>query len=1024
MCGVAGILGADPAAPSRVRRMVHAMVHRGPDGEGFFDGPGAVLGMRRLAIVDVAGGQQPIGNETGSVQVVFNGEIYNHADLRAELVKYSHVFRTASDTEALVHGYEQWGIDGCLDRLRGMFAFLLWDAGRRELFVARDRLGIKPLYYTRVNGEWRFASEIKALLACEDVPRAVNSEAIGPYLLHQYVPAPDTFFTGIYKLLPGHCMRVNAEGDATTRPFWRLSFDPIAPAPSFDGATAEVRERITEAVRLRLMSDVPLGCLLSGGLDSSVVTAVMARLSDQPVRTFTVGFPEFPALDERAYARAVAQRYGTRHTELEVRLDAIDALDDIVNHLDEPLADAAALPTYGICKAARQHVMVLLTGEGSDEIFAGYPRYLLSRVADALLHVPRRLRDALIGALGRLLPYARTRDAFARLASDPGDPLLRNAIWTGVFTPAQITALWPGVTVRVSSPDEADWPYAADVRPRAGLHRLLYWDLRRWLVDDVLMKVDKMSMAASVEARVPFLDHQLVEYVCGLPPHYKLRHGEGKAILRHAFRESLPAPTAGRRKAAFRLPLDLWFRDELGRLAAERCRDRNGFCGTYLGARAVERLLAEHAAGIADHGRRLWALLCAEIWYGQWFRPGSRSGEVAGPSGLQPVVGVTAQTAASPFTAAPSRALRSVLIVPDLPCENWPSMDRYAAGLLTGLDALDRDYVVADALYNGHHRQHPVSAALRYWERMVAYPGSLKGLRPGVVHVLDHTYGHVLAALPGVPAVVTIHDLWPLRRPRTGGALRRRARAALTRLMIDGIRRAAIVTCDSAFSAREAATLLQLPMACLRVVNLGVESCFFEPPDADLVRRFRHTVFGDSRPALLHVSSCDPRKNIEGLLRVVAAIHARAGGARLLQIGGSFTDGHRAMIRSLGLEGAVVQRRGISDSELRLAYWSADVLLLPSLYEGFGFPVIEAQAAGLPVVCSDCGSLPEIAGAGAAVIDPDRVDSWAETALACADDRSTRDRLIECGMRNARQFTWERAADRLSAIYAELLRSP
>jgi len=1036
MCGIAGVFGAGPDAPVGVRLMTRALDHRGPDGEGFFDGSGVALGIRRLAIIDVAGGQQPIGNEDGTVQVVFNGEIYNHADLRAELDAYGHVFRTTSDTEAIVHGYEQWGIEGCVERLRGMFAFLLWDGNRRELFVARDRLGIKPLYYTRVNGDWRFASEIKALLACGDVPRAVNTEAIGPYLLHQYVPAPATFFAGIHKLLPGHYMRIGVDGAAVTCPFWRLSFEPIRPVPTYEAAVAELRSRVTEAVRLRLMSEVPLGCLLSGGLDSSIVTAAMARLSDQPVRTFTVGFPEMPDLDERRYARVVAERYGTVHTELEVALDANALLDRIVHHLDEPLADAAALPTYGICKAAREHVTVLLTGEGSDELFAGYPRYLLSRAADTLAVVPAGARAAAFDALGGVLPHARAREALRKLARDPGDPVLRNALWTGVFAPEQVTALCPEASTTVPLPDAADWPYAADAPPRDGLHRLLYWDFRRWLVDDVLMKVDKMSMAASVEARVPFLDHQLVEYVCGLPAEYKLRRREGKAILRAAFKDWLPPQTSGRRKAAFRPPLDVWFRGELGRLAADRLRARGGFCSTYLEPRAVEQFLAEHAAGIANHGQRLWTLLCAELWYGQWFASpqGRQDAEdkVASPretiaassGGSAPTgssVGSLPVTPSVPPRLRGETRLRSVLVVPDLPLENWPSMDRYAVGLIRGLDALDRDYVVANALRNGHGRPGPVGQARRYWERLVGYPASFKQARPDVVHVLDHTYAHVLAPRAGSRNVVTIHDLWPLRRLPQAGTLRQRALDLLTRRMIDGIRRADVVTCDSGFSAREAQLLLGLPASRVRVVHLGVEETFFQAPDGARVTQFRRDVFGDVRPALLHVSSCDPRKNIDGVLRIVAAIRHAAPHARLLQVGGRFTEEHRALVQSLGLADAVVQRARISDDELRLAYRSADVLLLPSLYEGFGFPVLEAQAAGLPVVCSDRGSLPEVAGDGALVVDPDRIDDWAAAVLECVENPGARERLVEAGTLNARRFTWERTASQIAATYEELL---
>jgi len=1108
MCGIAGILSGDACAPGAVRAMTRSLVHRGPDGEGFFSDEDVALGMRRLAIVDVASGQQPQANETGTVWIVFNGEIYNHADLRAELVQRGHVFRTSSDTEAIVHGYEQWGIEGCLNRLRGMFAFLLWDAARRELFVARDRLGIKPLYYTQIDRQWRFASEIKALLACDDVPRAVNTDAIGPYLLHQYVPAPATFFAGIHKLLPGHYMHLSTDGKATTRPFWRLSFDPVVPVPSFKEAAEQVRTRMTEAVRLRLMSDVPLGCLLSGGLDSSIVAAIMARSSQQRVRTFTVGFPEMPDMDERRHARLVAEHYRTAHTELDVELDATQLLEHIVYHLDEPLADAAALPTYIICKAAREHVTVLLTGEGSDEVFAGYPRYALSRVADVFQRVPRRVRHAALGALGSVLNSGRAGHAVRRLADAPDDPVARNVLWTGVFSPTEIAQLWHTARTK-AQPEADDWPYAEDHPPDDSLNRLLYRDLRRWLVDDVLMKVDKLSMAASVEARVPFLDHELVEYVASLPPSYKLRHGHGKAVLRQAFRDWIPPQTMARRKAAFRPPLDVWFRGQLGKLAAERLRAPGSFCRTFLDPRAVERVLADHVTCAANNGQRLWTLLCAELWYGQWFgrehsfpRPlepvdfGNRAStssaravglsiskensahpersnqrerrlgeamnrrveeiprslcslpplakgavaprpgdfEMAQVASDQPGHGQLVEGCGSPAPAVSQRPpvsvsprphgglpLRSVLVVPDLPTENWRSMNRYAEGLLSQLAALERDYVVATPPLNERNGHRRLDGARRYWNRLVAYPTNLKAYRPDVVHVLDHSYAHVLSAFPAGRSLVTVHDLWPLRRPRQDGSLRQLVLDALARRMTNGMRAATLLCADSAFSAREAQELLGIPVERLRVVHLGVEEAFFESLPAAEVRVFARASFGNSGPRLLHVSSCVPRKNIDGLLRIVAEVRRALPGARLLQVGGTFTNAQRALIETLGLSDSVVQRSGLSDGELRVAYRAADVLILPSFYEGFGFPVLEAQASGLPVLCSNRASLPEVAGAGAVVLDPDCPADWTPAVIAMMKNQNHRQQLIDSGLANARLHTWQRTADHMAAIYAELL---
>ncbi|MBI4514604.1 MAG: asparagine synthase (glutamine-hydrolyzing) [Deltaproteobacteria bacterium] len=999
MCGIAGILGGGAGAREQVGVMVNALVHRGPDGEGSFSDPWVALGMRRLAIIDVAGGQQPQSNENGAVWIVFNGEIYNHAELRGELVTHGHVFRTGSDTEVIVHGYEQWGIDGCLERLRGMFALLLWDAPRRELFAARDRLGIKPLYYTQVGRQWFFASEIKALLACAGVPRAVNSNAIAPYLLRQYVPAPETFFEGINKLLPGHYLRLDPSGAPSLRPFWCLSFGGGQDGPAFGAAAAALRQQVIEAVQSHLVSDVPVGCLLSGGLDSAIVTAVMAQLNRQPVRTYTVGFPEVPALDERRYARLVATQYRTKHTELEVSLAAADLLRRVASHLDEPLADAAALPTYAICNAARQHVTVLLTGEGGDELFAGYPRYWLSRIADRLCRLPARPRQAVLGALAALMPDGRARNAWRKLAYAADDPLARNALWTGVFSPAEVAHLRGGQEPAVlADPDSPAWPYCNDTPPRDGLHRLLYWDLRQWLVDDVLMKVDKMSMAASVEARVPFLDHRLVEYAAQLAPEYKLRRGRGKAVLRAAFRDWLPAETAARGKTAFRLPLDEWFRADLGRWLAQVASAGGSFCRSFLDHRAVEGMIADHVMGAAANGQRLWTLLCAELWYAQWFGPQRRADE----------------------SRAGAQRERGVLVVADLPCERWPSMDRYAQALLGHLDGVGRDYVVSAAPVNGHNGAAPVSAPRRYWNRLVAYPSSLRGYRPDAVHVLDHTYAHILARFPGCPSLLTIHDLWPLRRERQRSA-RQLVLDELTRRMVEGMRAATLLCADSGFSKREACALAGIPPERVRVIPLGLDGAFLTLIAAARVQEFAQRVFAAAAPRLLHVGSCDARKNIEGLLHIVAELRRISPRTRLLQIGGRFSAAQLLLIAQLQLEGVVQQHPQVSEQDLLLAYRAADALLLPSLYEGFGFPVLEAQAAGLPVLCSNRASLPEVAGDGAVILDPEQPSTWVAAMLDLLESRDRRERLVDCGLGNARQYTWQRTAAAVASLYEELL---
>ena len=597
MCGICGLLApSGPPDPALVERMNAALVHRGPD-EGSVDPFGrCVLGHRRLQVVDLVTGSQPVANEAGEVVAVFNGELYNFPELRRELVGRGHEVRGTGDTPVIPHLYEEHGL-GFVERLEGMFALALWDAARERLVLARDRVGKKPLLWTRLpDGTLAFASELKALLRLPGFRREPDPAMLDAYLSLQYVPSPRTALQGVEKLRPGHLL-VAENGSVEIRSFWQLEPRPERPSP------AEVREAVRSAVRRRLIADVPLGALLSGGIDSSVVVACMAEAQSSPVRTFTVGFGD-TRYDERAWAQDVAERFATEHEELVLEPDVTATLPRLAAALDEPLGDDAALPLFLICEAARRRVTVALTGDGGDEAFAGYERYAAHELAGRVPGLPGLGRTGGgLRRLGRREPRSRANRAgrFLEAAAAPAEkrysrlmevvPLpLRAELWEpGFVQPAELRLQpsRPGV---------------------AGLQEL---DVETYLPDDLLLKADLASMAHSLELRSPLLDHRVLELGISLegPPRRR-----GKEALRRAFAADLPRSVLERRKTGFGVPLAAWFRGELRDLAGDLLLDARARSRGQLRPAAVERLLADHASGRADHGHRLWCLLMLELW--------------------------------------------------------------------------------------------------------------------------------------------------------------------------------------------------------------------------------------------------------------------------------------------------------------------------------------------------------------------------------------------------------------------------
>jgi asparagine synthase (glutamine-hydrolysing) len=621
MCGFAAFhdeIGRTPE-PAWLAAAAAALRHRGPDDEGFLAQPGVGLAFRRLSIVDVATGHQPIANEDGSVWIAYNGEIYNHESLRRELERAGHRYRTKSNTETLVHAYEEWGT-AFVRRLEGMFAFALWDLPRRRLFVARDHVGIKPLYWTRAaGGAFVCASEIKALFAFPGVERRVDPDAVVQHLTLRYAAAPRTLFAGIHKLPPGHSLTVE-RGEPRLERWWTPRYEPKQALGEGD-ALAEVESRLTASVKSHLMSEVPLGALLSGGVDSSLVVALMSRLLDRPVQTFSVGF-DAPgdSFNELPHARRVAEHLRTEHREILVTAtDLARELPTLVWHQDEPLSEPAAIPTCMVSRLARETVTVVLTGEGGDELFAGYPKYAVEPWARRLASLPVALREALLGGLVDRLPFAfRRLQVVARSARFRDEPE-RLAAWFAGFVGRERDALMADpLAAHARAGVEPFRRALAESTARGALDRMLDVDVRLWLSDDLLIKMDKMSMAASVEARVPLLDLPLVEWAMRLGDEHKVKGLEGKVLLKRLARRLLPAEVVDRPKVGFSVPLSPWFRGELKPLLHDTLLDRRCLERGWYEPAALRATVDDHLSGRRDRARELWTLLTLELWHRAW----------------------------------------------------------------------------------------------------------------------------------------------------------------------------------------------------------------------------------------------------------------------------------------------------------------------------------------------------------------------------------------------------------------------
>ena len=615
MCGIAGMVQTHPdgsVSEGVIHRMCEAIVHRGPDDEGIFVKGGVGLGMRRLSIIDLAGGHQPLFNEDKTVSIAFNGEIYNFLELRPELERRGHRFSTHSDTETIVHLYEEYGAD-CVKKLRGMFAFALYDERAGRLLLVRDRLGKKPLHYAMQNGTLLFASEMKSILAVRPELARVHQSALLQYMYFGYVPDPATAFEPIQKLPPGHLLEFE-KGRVQVRQYWDLPEYGTNDPASEEEVLEELERRLAEAVRIRLIADVPLGAMLSGGTDSSTVVALMARASSRPVKTFSIGFRQ-EDYNEAPYARLVAEKFGTDHYELIVEPDLVDTVTQLTGHMEEPFGDSSMLPTYFISCLARKHVKVALSGDGGDEAFAGYDRYRIHLQDRSYERVPMWAKRWYREHVHQWVPYRMPGRNLAYSISLPWQERYTEGVSFQSFQ-REMGVLSADFVAANGSPLKAFREYLDNAPAHDPLSRVLYLDTKTYLPGDILTKVDRMSMATSLEARVPMLDHVFLEWVTALAPRWKMREGNQKFILRKlAERVGVPKEVLNRPKRGFALPLGHWMRHELKEMVQTILLEPRTLQRGYFNPPGVRRMLAEHFDQRRDHSARLWRLLVFELWH-------------------------------------------------------------------------------------------------------------------------------------------------------------------------------------------------------------------------------------------------------------------------------------------------------------------------------------------------------------------------------------------------------------------------
>jgi len=621
MCGICGAVSSQPeyfVDEEVLQRMCRVMRHRGPDDEGYYVDAYAGLAMRRLSIIDLSSGKQPITNEDGTLWIVFNGELYNYRELRAQLEPKGHVFATHSDTEVILHAYEEYG-DRCVELFNGMFAFAIWDTKERRLFIGRDHLGIKPLYYWARGGRLVFGSELKCLTSHPETPRDVDLAALNQFLTLEYIPSPRTIFSDVQKLPAGHRLAFQ-NGEVTVEQYWDI---PFHETPTDEATCAQMlSDLLDDAVKMQMVSDVPLGAFLSGGLDSSTIVACMSEASSTPVKTFSIGF-EDQTYNELPYARAVARKFGTDHYEEILQPNIADLAEKLMGHLDEPFGDFSIFPTYMVSEMARRHVKVVLSGDGGDELFGGYDTYVAQKLDRYYRLLPSKMRQtALPGLIGLVPPQPAKKGIinktkrFVEGAALPAS--LQHTRWMTFMSEQEKAALYQPelhAAINGSTPAAVIESYFQRAAKAESLAQQQYVDIKTYLVDDILTKVDRMSMAASIESRVPLLDYRIVEFAVNLPPQLKMHRGQTKVILRRAMADRLPAEVLNKPKQGFSIPLKHWLSGPLRPMMTDLLSVESVQRRGYFRPEVVTSWMTEHVNNRANHSHRLWALMVLELWH-------------------------------------------------------------------------------------------------------------------------------------------------------------------------------------------------------------------------------------------------------------------------------------------------------------------------------------------------------------------------------------------------------------------------
>ena len=1039
MCGIAGVFDTrDRRTPDRgvLESMNHAILHRGPDACGYHEEPGVGFAHRRLSIIDLSGGSQPLYNEDRSVVLIYNGEIYNFQLLVDELVSLGHTFHTRCDTEVVVHGWEQWG-ERCVDRFRGMFAFALWDRNTETLFLARDRLGVKPLYYAALpDGALLFGSELKALLCHPGLSRTLDPLAIEDYFAYGYVPEPRTILTQVKKLPPGHTLTVRRGSPVPDpRPFWDVPFRPNG-IRSVEEAGEELIVRLREAVRIRLIAEVPLGAFLSGGVDSSAVVALMAGLSSEPVNTCTMAFGE-REFNESSFAEQVAKRYGTSHRVETVSPDSFDLVDRLGDLYDEPFADSSAIPTYRVCGLARQRVTVALSGDGGDENLAGYRRYRWHLYEDRVRSlVPAAIRRPVFGLLGALYPKAdwapkflRAKTTFQGIARDSVDGYFHGV---SIMSDDQRQRLY-----RESFRKELQGYNAKEVLRRHArkaptsdpLSLVQYLDIKTYLAGDILTKVDRASMAHSLEVRVPLLDHPLVEWISGLPPSMKLHGHEGKYVFKRALKPYLPEDLLYRPKMGFAVPLTRWFRGPL------RQHVRDAVLGDamkelgYFDLSYIESMVDQHQAGARDHSASLWSLMMFE-------------------SSLQRLLGLRPRASAHgpglgvrilhvldhSIPLHSGYAFRTLAILREQRALGWETVH------LTGPKQegchVPQEEVDGLRFYRTRARSGVLSSlpAVRELFQMSDLRARLESIARETKPDILHAHSPVLDALPalrvgrelGIPVVYEVRAFWEDAAVDHGTARASSVRYRLTRaLESHALRRAAAVTtiCEG---LRGDIVARGIPGDRVTVIPNAVDVARFpgaEPSDPGLARDLGLT----GARVLGFIGSFYHYEGLEVLLQALPAILTRMPDVRLLLVGGGPEDDRlRSQAQSMGLGERIRFVGRVPHDHVNRYYDLIDVLVYPRLRTRLTDLVtplkpLEAMAQGRLLIASDVGGHRELIRDGETGVLFPAEDA---PALAAAVVRLLESPDIWPALRsNARRFveterSWPGSVERYRQVYA------